>query len=814
MAESLALKIKLAARHLLSRGALWAAGNDIASNALKSAMTQAYGIALGDRHPRNVQQMLTNTSWMFAANRQICGRGSRVEPILELCQRQRSKPVKRTPAHEHPFLDLVANPNVDESGMVFLWRQLLALNTVGMFVIAVEPETIDLSPLGINFTISKINAIRLLEPERVRAISSPDRMVAAFLYSGVRGEQKFYPAAPTTYAEREEYKRKPYAFAYRVVMPSADSYDGQAVTQAADTAINISAAINLLNQNQLQNGLHSGLIFYLKKQGIQDIERFREAIVRVRQGLGKAGEPIILEQDAVVVDKNPLSLVDMQFPKMAEMARQEMLAVAGASDGIIGLVHDANRANMEALERTMSMGTIDPLLGLIADGYNRWLLPLYPAQSQTAWFRVSFPSSLIQDETIQATRLKTLVDGTIYTPNDARAELGKEPIADGDDLIGGQKAQPLSLLAQAAGITDKQLAAMMPDNSGASDEALTETADSGNETPGRTRDAMTGEAGTGGAALVGQGVGKKRASLRSGHRLHSADERMSAWARADAQQRVAEQVFRKRLATVFSRWRAAFQATLEERGPQVFLSTMRADADPSEASDDISIWVDQLRDEYRPWARAVLLSQIERTFDDLGIDSAGLNPDDPSVDVWVRARAELFASSVAATQQQAITDGMTDALADGLNVQDITDASHDWFPNANSGRARLIATTESTTAMAAGVANGANQARAALASPDIEANDVDGDAADLLADYGASASDHIGLQWLSQRDPRVRETHVSADGQTVAPGDSFTVGGYAMQYPGDSSGGAGPEEYCNCRCALVAVPLDLTDLPE
>jgi hypothetical protein len=55
--------------------------------------------------------------------------------------------------------------------------------------------------------------------------------------------------------------------------------------------------------------------------------------------------------------------------------------------------------------------------------------------------------------------------------------------------------------------------------------------------------------------------------------------------------------------------------------------------------------------------------------------------------------------------------------------------------------------------------------------------------------------------WLTARDARVRDTHQSADGQTVPMNQPFTVGGEQLQYPGDPAGSNA--ETINCRCTTL-----------
>lgn len=87
------------------------------------------------------------------------------------------------------------------------------------------------------------------------------------------------------------------------------------------------------------------------------------------------------------------------------------------------------------------------------------------------------------------------------------------------------------------------------------------------------------------------------------------------------------------------------------------------------------------------------------------------------------------------------------------------------------------------------------------------------DKADLVADtelhaavnagYHAALGGAVAVQWVTQRDARVRPTHAAALLQTAPPGGSFEIGGYPARFPGDPN--LPFAERVNCRCYLSPV---------
>jgi hypothetical protein len=156
---------------------------------------------------------------------------------------------------------------------------------------------------------------------------------------------------------------------------------------------------------------------------------------------------------------------------------------------------------------------------------------------------------------------------------------------------------------------------------------------------------------------------------------------------------------------------------------------------------------------------------------------AGTSPvDDAQAQKLVAQRADAVAQGVqdaAAEVQKVITDG--DAA--GKPMDAIADDVRKTYATRKDGWTRQIVQTNVVGAM--------NQASLLAATS-----------------FGVNRK-----QWLSSHDSRVRETHREADGQIVALGDDFHLGGFgghpaaALAYPGDPSGPA--DEWMNCRCTLL-----------
>ena len=151
----------------------------------------------------------------------------------------------------------------------------------------------------------------------------------------------------------------------------------------------------------------------------------------------------------------------------------------------------------------------------------------------------------------------------------------------------------------------------------------------------------------------------------------------------------------------------------------------------------------------------------------------GFNADDPQA----RRVIDAINRKMRGVQDTTLTDINETILRSIENNETVTELSsrlQRYFGDTMPGRARTVAQTSTTGAFEA--------------------------ARELRWDTSGRVQEK---RWLTQRDGFVRETHTEADGQEVATGRSFTVGGESLRHPGDPNGSAA--NVINCRCTQLPI---------
>lgn len=116
-----------------------------------------------------------------------------------------------------------------------------------------------------------------------------------------------------------------------------------------------------------------------------------------------------------------------------KMPREAILAAFGVPPAMAGIFEYANYANADAQVKFFWQNCIMPMQRLIAGALNIQYVPRF-GQNIRVRFDTSGVKALQEDDAIKSTKLTKYVAGGIMTANEAREELGLEPLDGGDEL--------------------------------------------------------------------------------------------------------------------------------------------------------------------------------------------------------------------------------------------------------------------------------------------------------------------------------------------------------------------------------------------
>ena len=198
---------------------------------------------------------------------------------------------------------------------------------------------------------------------------------------------------------------------------------------------------------------------------------------------------------------------------------------------------------------------------------------------------------------------------------------------------------------------------------------------------------------------------------------------------------------------------------------------------------------DNWRKTFIPLMQGVVTDQGKRWAAELGMQFDTRNL---FAESWFEKYTLQFAQPINDTTSKTIHDVLAQAQAEGWSVPEtqkhLTQVFKQWMTGDLSAddfawfsermpdyRTEAIARTETMRASNAGTTQ-------------------------LFGEWGVRKK-----EWLSTKDDRTRDSHLAKppSGQVVGIGESFDVGGYKAEYPGDPSLPA--EESINCRCTTLPV---------
>lgn len=185
------------------------------------------------------------------------------------------------------------------------------------------------------------------------------------------------------------------------------------------------------NQNFFRHGASPGIHLSTDKNYDPDTEkRIIEQFRANQQGTENAHKLIITWANLKAEDlkKNPK---DLDWINLIKLNREEIIALFGVPPAEVGLFEFANYANALAQKELYWQETIIPMLQLFETRLNEHVFPRWTDKEIWMEFDTSGVAVLQGDLLNKAKVNTTLVGGGIITPNEARAEYGRDPITDG-----------------------------------------------------------------------------------------------------------------------------------------------------------------------------------------------------------------------------------------------------------------------------------------------------------------------------------------------------------------------------------------------
>ena len=440
-----------------------------------------------------------------------------------------------------------------------------------------------------------------------------------------------------------------------------------------------------------------------------------------------------------------LPMKDLELLDSLKPSREQILAIYKMPASKLGIVEDANRANMTAASKNYGENSLLPRLKTFDEIVNSILPRVFDKADNLAY---ESESPVEEDRAvIFGEALKELQAGAIKV-NEFHRRIGNEDLGDeGEVFLIPATVKPVRSLIDAASPSPKSEPSSSP--------APAEAADSLDDAARAIAEAAM--------PLLETGTTRELATLRR----ELSEER---WLRA---QENLEAKAKSKIRAQFTRDLKEMRKRLEEHFGQ--RSVM-----PHDKRD----WIDDVQaagvDDWKVLIESILKDSIEAGWDLFKTEVAGGIAFDLFEQNAVEYARRLAAQQIAEidnTTVTAVRELVAQGIESGWSIPEMSRKLSELYDGFKGVRAETIARTETASAMGWGKYQAAKETASRLGMT-------------------------LQREWLAVRDARTRPSHVAANGQKIIGMDAtYHVGGFVARHPGDPSLPA--SELINCRCTEI-----------
>ena len=333
---------------------------------------------------------------------------------------------------EHPLLDLMYSPNPTQ-GQVEFFASLYSYLLISGNSYILESGAENAPPIE----------LYTLRPDRIRIKGSQTAIPKAYDYMIGGQIANSYEVDPATGNSKVKHIK---------LFNPLDDYYGLSPIQSAATDIDQHNLANKHNVNLLQNGARpSGAVVFKPKDEtgaqiqLSDTQRnqLMSDLTQRFSGTGNAGKPMLLEGDFDWKEMG-LSPKDMDFIQLKNMSAKDIALIFGVPSQLIGIPDAQTYSNFAEAKLALYNETIIPLLDRIQSDLNEWLVPRFGDDLEIRYDIDSIPAMAEQRTRVFESVTQGVQNG-ILTRNEAREQLGYEPINGGDSLLVPATLMPLNV---------------------------------------------------------------------------------------------------------------------------------------------------------------------------------------------------------------------------------------------------------------------------------------------------------------------------------------------------------------------------------
>lgn len=306
---------------------------------------------------------------------------------------------------DHPLLDLMQHPNSEQGWGKFVEAYVSYLYISGnSYVWANQPRSGG-APVE----------LWTMRPDRMRVIPDEKQFVSGYTYE-VNGQRLDFPKPTMLHTK---------------TFAALDDWYGMSPLVVAARAIDIRNSGGDWNLALVQN---SGRVpgFFVSKERLGDtqFERMREQLLERYTGARNVGLPGLLE-DGVTWVANGMPPTDMDWSNLNADQSRDIAMTIGVPAELLGDNRAKTFSNYQEARASLYTETVLPLMDVIRDEWNRWLVPMYGPGYYLDYDREDIEA--LQEE--RGRLYQYVGKATFLTINEQRDMLGYPPRPEGDVIV-------------------------------------------------------------------------------------------------------------------------------------------------------------------------------------------------------------------------------------------------------------------------------------------------------------------------------------------------------------------------------------------